>query len=76
MLPECLAGGGAGCRSVSFPAISTGFTVSEGEAARVGLGGVLEWLSGGARGVAEVVFVVFGAEDYREYAALLGGALY
>ncbi len=66
-----------GCRSVSFPAISTGvYGYPKEKAAPVALGAVLEWLSGEARGVEEVVFVVYGAEDYREYAALLGGALY
>jgi O-acetyl-ADP-ribose deacetylase len=62
------------CRSVSFPAISTGvYGYPREMAAPVAVGTVLEFLSGEARSVEEVVFVLFGAEDYREYASLLGG---
>lgn len=66
-----------GCRSVSFPAISTGvYGYPKQKAAPVAIGAVLDFLSKEARSVEEVVFVLFGAEDFREYAALLGSALY
>lgn len=63
-----------GCKTVSFPAISTGVYGYPRElAAPVALGAVIDFLSEEARNVEEVVMVVFGAEDYREYEALLGG---
>lgn len=61
------------CRLVSFPAISTGvYGYPKEKAAPVALAAVLDFLSSEARSVEEVVFVLFGAEDFREYTTLLG----
>lgn len=61
------------CRTVSFPAISTGvYGYPKELAAPIAIGAVLDFLSEQAQSVEEVIFVLFGAEDFREYASLLG----
>lgn len=65
------------CRTVSFPSISTGvYGYPKEQAAPIAIGAVLDFLSIEARRVEEVIFVLFGAEDFREYAALLDKARY
>lgn len=65
------------CRTVSFPSISTGvYGYPKELAAPIAIGTVLDFLSNEARSVEEVVFVLYGAEDFREYAALLDKARY
>lgn len=65
------------CRTVSFPSISTGvYGYPKERAAPVAIGAVLDFLGNEARSVEEVIFVLFGAEDFREYAALLDKARY
>lgn len=65
------------CRTVSFPSISTGvYGYPKERAATVAIGAVLDFLGNEARSVEEVIFVLFGAEDFREYAALLDKARY
>jgi O-acetyl-ADP-ribose deacetylase len=65
------------CRTVSFPSISTGvYGYPKERAAPIAIGAVLDFLSNEARSVEEVIFVLYGAEDFREYAALLDKARY
>lgn len=60
------------CRSISFPAISTGvYGYPADEAARVAIEEVKAFLSSGARTVEEVVFVQYGAAAYGLYERLL-----
>mgnify|MGYP001039839861 CR=1 FL=1 len=62
-----------GCRSISFPAISTGvYGYPAEEAARVALGEVRRFLEQRAARVEEVIFVQFGEAAYRVYERLLG----
>jgi O-acetyl-ADP-ribose deacetylase (regulator of RNase III) len=61
------------CRSVSFPAISTGvYGYPKEQAAPIAAGAVLDFLSQEAQSVEEVIFVLYGSEDFRAYAALFG----
>lgn len=62
---------GAGCASIAFCCISTGvFGFPQGEAARIAVTTVREWLDAHADPL-EVVFNVFGETDERLYKALL-----
>lgn len=62
-----------GCRSLSFPAISTGvYGYPAEDAARVALGEVRRFLEERASSVEEVIFVQFGEAAYRIYERLLG----
>jgi O-acetyl-ADP-ribose deacetylase (regulator of RNase III) len=61
-----------GCRTISFPAISTGvYGYPAEEAARIAIGTVKRFLEERARVVEEVVFVQYGAEAYGLYERLL-----
>lgn len=63
-----------GCRSISFPAISTGvYGYPVEEAAEIAIGEVRRFLAEQAQAVEEVVFVQFGAAAYALYERLLGG---
>jgi O-acetyl-ADP-ribose deacetylase (regulator of RNase III) len=60
------------CRSISFPAISTGvYGYPPEEAARIALAEVRRFLEGPAASVEEVIFVQFGQTAYRIYERLL-----
>lgn len=62
-----------GCRSISFPAISTGvYGYPAEEAARIALDEVMGFLESRAAHVQEVIFVQFGEAAYRVYERLLG----
>ncbi len=62
-----------GCRSISFPAISTGvYGYPAEEAARIALDEVMRFLASRAAHVQEVVFVQFGEAAYQVYERLLG----
>lgn len=62
-----------GCRTISFPAISTGvYGYPPEEAARIALGEVRRFLEERAAAVKEVIFVQFGEAAYRIYERLLG----
>jgi O-acetyl-ADP-ribose deacetylase (regulator of RNase III) len=61
-----------GCRTISFPAISTGvYGYPPEEAARIALGEVRRHLEDRAAAVEEVIFVQFGEAAYRIYERLL-----
>lgn len=61
------------CRSISFPAISTGvYGYPADEAARVAIEEVKAFLGSDARTVEEVVFVQYGSDAYKIYERLLG----
>lgn len=61
------------CRTVSFPAISTGvYGYPAEEAARIALREVRQFLESKAVGVQEVIFVQYGEAAYRIYERLLG----
>lgn len=62
-----------GCRTISFPAISTGvYGYPAEEAARVAIDEVTRFLESRANSVEEVIFVQFGEAAYRVYERLLG----
>lgn len=62
-----------GCRTVSFPAISTGvYGYPAEEAARIALREVRGFLETRAANVQEVIFVQFGEAAYRVHERLLG----
>lgn len=62
-----------GCRTISFPAISTGvYGYPAEEAARVAIGEVRKFLETRAENVQEVIFVQFGDAAYSVYERLLG----
>lgn len=61
------------CRTISFPAISTGvYGYPPEEAARIALAEVRRFLEERASAVEEVIFVQFGEAAYRIYERLLG----
>lgn len=61
-----------GCRTVSFPAISTGvYGYPAEDAARIAIAEVKRFLAERARAVEEVVFVQYGAAAYGLYERLL-----
>jgi O-acetyl-ADP-ribose deacetylase (regulator of RNase III) len=60
------------CRTISFPAISTGvYHFPLDAAARIAISEVVEFLTRRASSVEVVVFVQFGAEAYSLYERLL-----
>ncbi|GIU75909.1 MAG: macro domain-containing protein [Bryobacteraceae bacterium] len=62
-----------GCRTISFPAISTGvYGYPPEPAARIALAEVRRFLEERAAVVEEVIFVQFGEAAYRVYERLLG----
>ncbi|HEX6946502.1 MAG TPA: O-acetyl-ADP-ribose deacetylase [Acidimicrobiia bacterium] len=63
-----------GCRSVSFPAISTGvYGFPKDLACETAVATVEEWLAGHPDALDRVVFVCFGADDYERYQKVLQG---
>lgn len=61
------------CRSLSFPAISTGvYGYPPGEAARIAIAEVRRFLEERASSLQEVIFVQFGEPSFRIYERLLG----
>jgi O-acetyl-ADP-ribose deacetylase (regulator of RNase III) len=63
------------CRSISFPAISTGvYGYPAEEAAQIAIEEVKAFLNSGAQTVEEVVFVQYGRAAYALYEKLLGHA--
>lgn len=63
---------GRGCRSISFPAISTGvYGYPAEEAAQVAIGEVRRFLEQRAESLQEVIFVQFGEAAFRLYERLL-----
>lgn len=62
-----------GCRTISFPAISTGvYGYPPEDAAQVAVAEVRRFLETRAENVREVIFVQFGEAAYRVYERLLG----
>lgn len=62
-----------GCRSISFPAISTGvYGYPAEDAARIAIGEVRQFLQNRASKVQEVIFVQFGEPAFRVSERLLG----
>lgn len=65
---------GKGCRTIAFPAISTGvYGYPVDEAAGVAVGEVRRWLAENPGVVDEVTFVLFGKEAFTAFQAQGGG---
>jgi O-acetyl-ADP-ribose deacetylase (regulator of RNase III) len=65
------------CRSISFPAISTGvYGYPAEEAARIATGEVIQFLRGRADLVEEVIFVQYGEAAFACYQRLLSEAMH
>ena len=61
-----------GCRTISFPAISTGaYRFRLEAAAHIAIREVVQFMTKRARSVDEVIFVQFGADAYLLYKTLL-----
>lgn len=59
-----------GCRSIAFPAISTGiYGYPIPEASVIAVGAVHGWLLNHPEGVDRVIFVLYGAEAFNAYKA-------